>query len=289
MEASKMLSMLSDPTYLEYLDIIKKNGDMALLCIDGKILINGYTLTPPVMVNIYTKLDELREEKTELYKQYHNLYDLILKSENPNTFKKEYDNIIDKINDIEKSENSILLYHKTANENSEVFRLADSVEQLKLDREAIFEQNKEAVVISKEDIEQIMTINAKIADMQKKLSQNKNSAKIDYYLSTLPVIERKGKEKKQTEEKKSSKPKYKSVNDAQAEEIKSNVKSLIRKTFKFTSFEECASQKRSLKTFMSKDQILTEIDKNDRIKNGLPLGYKKFKKNELCKAIFSIK
>lgn len=58
--------------------------------------------------------------------------------------------------------------------------------------------------------------------------------------------------------------------------------------FKFKTFDECASLKRSAKTYMSKDDILEVIRKRPSLKKRMPAGYSSASKEALCKVIFDM-
>lgn len=63
---------------------------------------------------------------------------------------------------------------------------------------------------------------------------------------------------------------------------------IIWTDFKFKTFDECASLKRSAKTYMSKDDILEVIKKRPSLKKRMPVGYSSATKEALCRALFDM-
>jgi hypothetical protein len=74
----------------------------------------------------------------------------------------------------------------------------------------------------------------------------------------------------------------------QEDAIAENVKILMKEKFPFSTREQCISRKKA--HFMSKEDIVTEIDKNDSLKRHFPanVDYKKLKKEEICEYLFKI-
>jgi len=60
----------------------------------------------------------------------------------------------------------------------------------------------------------------------------------------------------------------------------------LNKAFKFKTVEECQSMKRSQPFYMSKEDIVAEIEKDNDLKRRMPPKYKLLKKEEICKEIF---
>lgn len=72
--------------------------------------------------------------------------------------------------------------------------------------------------------------------------------------------------------------------EVQVEEIKARVKDLLKRTFQYRNKQECLSRTKSL--FMSKEQIIEAIEKQEDLKKLLPSNYKKLSKDALCEQLF---
>jgi hypothetical protein len=72
----------------------------------------------------------------------------------------------------------------------------------------------------------------------------------------------------------------------QIEKVKNANKNVLKDLFKFSNIEECASSKRSMMYFMSKENIIDIIDKNPKLKARMPSKFRSLKKEELCKVLF---
>lgn len=72
----------------------------------------------------------------------------------------------------------------------------------------------------------------------------------------------------------------------QKEEIKENIKDLLKKVFRFKSKEECTSKQRSKEYYMNKEDILKEIEANENLKKLMPTNYKGLTKEKLCEYFF---
>jgi hypothetical protein len=88
------------------------------------------------------------------------------------------------------------------------------------------------------------------------------------------------------------KPKKKAVkkivkmDESKKQDIKDNIKRLLKDVFKFKDKVECLSQQRSKDFFTSKDGILEAIENNSELKKLMPSNYKSLSKQQLCSYFF---
>lgn len=78
------------------------------------------------------------------------------------------------------------------------------------------------------------------------------------------------------------------LSNIQKNRIKENVKELLKRTYKFNDKEQCSSKQRSKEYYMTKDDILKEIESNDTLKNLMPTNYKSLTKEKLCEFLFAL-
>ena len=89
--------------------------------------------------------------------------------------------------------------------------------------------------------------------------------------------------KEKKESKKDTKPVH--LSPEKVEKVMKANKQLLKDLFKFSSVDECASNKRSMEYYMSKQDILDIIEDNPDIKRTMPPKYKTMKKEDLCKVL----
>lgn len=78
------------------------------------------------------------------------------------------------------------------------------------------------------------------------------------------------------------KEKVKRLSSKEKEEIKTNIKELLKKVYRFKDKTECKSKQRSKPFFTSKEELLKTIDANPDIRKILPANYRSLTKDQLC-------
>ena len=67
------------------------------------------------------------------------------------------------------------------------------------------------------------------------------------------------------------------------------ITAMIKRFFPFTNNDECVSAKRSLPTYMSKQDIVKQINNNKSLKTLAPKNYRTLSKEKLCEFLQSLK
>lgn len=81
-------------------------------------------------------------------------------------------------------------------------------------------------------------------------------------------------------------PKPKPISPTQKNDIKENIKDILKQTFKFKNIQECTSKARTKDFYSSKEDILQAIEANDSLKKLMPANYKKLNKDQLCEFFY---
>ena len=262
----EMLDMLKTTEYTEFLRILKNADGSSINYEDHKIYVNTdrhqYIIVPPVVINVDDKLDEYKKKLYGEYRQYNDIYYDILNSDTPN--EAEYTSIVERIRRLEKNMNTLTEYLYTVNDDT---KLSNTIEE-----ESAIRKEKET------EVEAILENRKKLSELRVDISKEKAKVEIRYYIEKAPEITERGVRRSR-----------KTVSTAQVQTIRSNVKNLIREKFKFTSLEECISKRSTQPYYMSKPDIIKEIDRSNVIKTKMPSGYKRLSKDDLCRALFDIK
>ena len=118
---------------------------------------------------------------------------------------------------------------------------------------------------------------------------------VDFFIEKLPVLDVKSNSAKLPKKVPVPQQKQKAtkktaivakVTPQQINAIKDNVKELITQKFKFKTKEECTTRKTSQPYYMSKDNIVEEIEKTPEIKKLMPAKYKTLPKEKICDYLF---
>lgn len=90
----------------------------------------------------------------------------------------------------------------------------------------------------------------------------------------------------QKERKKVVQKRSKVLTEEQASNVKKTIKDLLKEVYKFKDSEECRSRQRSKAYYMTKEEILQEIEKNQDLKKLMPSNYKNLTKEKLCEHFY---
>lgn len=268
-----MIEDFDNKRYSEYLKIL--SDDLSILNYkNGWVYHKNYKIKPPKLISISERIASLKNERLKKYEEYHDIYNNIIDSSNPEKYKIKYDIIVNEINKISDNINLLNQLSKSIPHNK---NLEIEFVNLQNDKEEIIKKIK-----NKNEIKEYLNLKEGLKDIEEKIKYNKLQPHIDYYIDKLPSIDQVEAEESKT------KKKYKNISNKQASTIKINVKNLINKEFKFSTLDECLSAKKT-PYWMSKDEIIKQIDNSEVIKNRMPKNFKKLKKDELCKAIDNLK
>lgn len=261
------MNMLKSESYLEFLDIIQ--NDESLVFKNGVL---NNIVVPPVLLDTNESIKSLRSQKTNLMREYYDIYTRIVASNKPDSLKRDLDDVIDKINNIEKDIESMYLYDEKVNENKGA--LENNIKDL---------QNQLATTI---DHKNAYLIYKKLM----KLYETEPEKDINFYIDKLPnfdiskkkkvIIEREEEPKQKVEKTKGK------VSPVEHLIIKDNVKKLIETAFKFKTTEECKSSKRTQPFYTSKEDLIKVIDINPKLKAHMPNKYKTMTKEKICDHLF---
>ncbi len=252
-----------------YLSNLKKTKEMYKdVLYDPKIIKNGNfvsgskKLTPAKCVFIEDELNRLFKLRRDKYLSYDLLKDKILYSDNPSSFKKDFQELYDEINFIQNDIDNIYTYYDQISLQKVEFdktRLETLYKKMQTDKTLIPEYVKTYV---------------------KFMKSKPKEDDITYLVKSLPKFAN-DKEYKNEEPKKLNKLSNDNVNV-----IKKNIKDLVKQKFKAKTLEQCKTKQRSKEYFMKKEEILDVIEKNPEMKKLLPANYKTLDKDNLCKYIF---
>lgn len=289
------IDFFRDKNYLEYQKIMSKNINI-INYQNGWIFHDKFKIKPPVLKSISIEISSLRKERIKEYLKYHTVYNNILNSKNPHIYKNDYDNLVNNINEIENNINKfknfkkqINLFDTTSLNNLErkktiiTKNINDISKKYKTQLSAIPSIEKE------NDVKFILKSKNDLRSIENNISEIKSKPEIDFYIIKLPKIYINNKNISDNNSSNEKKQKYKNITDEKAEKIKNNIKNLINEKFKFKNLDECISSKRSTPYWMSKEQIIIEIDKSHQIKQLMPNNYKTMKKDKICQIIEDIK
>jgi hypothetical protein len=312
-DIEKKISLFDSESYIKYKNLIQKY-DISFLKYNknGLIYINSMYVKPPIIKNVFEEIKESTLKKTELSKNYFDLYNDILYSSTPHKLEKEYNNISIELSNIDIKLDRLHQYYEIINKikyDNIIGITKKTINILSAKRATLINSG----VIDKKTSSKLVKLYLEIKkNTEKLLEDNKNIDHIDYYIVSLPEFNVKNNNKKIEEEpikkiketepikkikeklpiKKSkenvlvSSNENKKVSSKELVSIKNNVKLLLAEKFKFKSKEECLSQKRTQPYYMSKPELIDEIENNEEIKSLLPSKYSKLSKEKICDYLF---
>lgn len=300
-DIQKKIAMFESEAYIKYVNLIQQHN-MPLLKYNNNGLINidGIYIKPPIIKNVFDDIKELTIKKKNLSTRYFDLYNEILYSSNPKNLKNEYDDITLNLANIDIILNRLYQYYEFINKS----RYDTIMSPTKNKNDILLVQQKiiiDSKIINKATATKLVKLYTEInKNTEKFLEDNNNRDNIDYYIVSLPEFNVKN--KKQSEIPKEIIPKIqiekkttpiifppkqsKKVTPKQIASIKDNVKILMAEKFKFKTKEECLSQKRTQSYYMSKPELIDEIEKNESIKALMPPKYTKLPKDKICDYLF---
>ena len=258
-----LVSTFEDPTYIAFIEGLNEDK----LEIKGNIANNKWRL--PIYKSVFEEIKTLRKQRQELMKRYHDIYELISYSDKPpSRFKKEYDDIYNKLYETDAKIMKLIAYYRYQNTETMQAQDEDSMQYkyLNTKEELTVKEARELAILFKKTIESYNTT---------------NKSEIEFFIDTLPSKKGSHKPKPILYEKNRE-----IVLPQEHKEIEENIAKLIAKTFKFKNVDECKSSKRSQSYYMSKENILKEVDSNERIRQVLPKNYKSLTKEKICEHLF---
>lgn len=228
----------------------------------------------PRYVNIKNKIAELRGKKRILSRQYFDTYNRLINGLDID--KKAFDKVVDDINDIE-DEIEILIGLRTNRPTEDTTALKEELSRLDLQDEQIL---KKSVYDSKVGSTLARNFKRKVSihNELKEITESRYNDFIEYMR-----VDGYAKAYIKSPAKPSS---VKKLSVDQKVEIKYNIKDLLKNVYKFKDKTECLSKQRSKAFYMSKEDILQEIEKNENLKKLMPSNYKKLTKDKLCEFFF---
>jgi hypothetical protein len=230
----------------------------------------------PRYINIKNKVTELRVKKRFLSLQYFDQYNKLINGLDID--KKIFDKVVDEINSIE-DEIDNLLGLRINNPSKDITSLQEELSMLDKQDEAIM---KKSVFDSKvgntlaKNFRRKLVIENELKEIGDSRYNGFNEfVKVDGYAKAYVL--------KESTPKKSS---VKKLSTDQKVEIKDNIKDLLKNVYRFKDRTECLSKQRTKAFYMSKEDILIEIEKNETLKKLMPSNYKKLTKDKLCEFFF---
>ena len=230
-------------------------------------------IKPPVLKNVFEKIDELKQSRTELLLKYRNIQDKMFYTVGNKT---EYNKIIKDVAELDNLIEELQEYYEKVNEE---------IPHTKLDKH-VLDLNRTYKLLKSKTHYDKKTIKDYISKLKKKEDLIEDYAPqkiIDYFVVEQPVI------MDLTEEyvmpKKITK-KPTQLNKGQAELIKDRIKELLEEKFKFKNKEECMSARRSMPYYTSKENLIKTIEVDDTLRSIMPKNYKSLNKEKICEQLF---
>lgn len=263
-----------------------KGNETRIIIKNNKMICGKQESKLPTYTDISKYLQKLRDKRRVLTKEYAFLYNELLNDKSIN--KNDYEKIVNDIRDIDTRISEL-------NEN-----------KIDMDKESqrrvILEKMNN---VSESDKQLIQDMNHLNPDLYKSLIENHklkrklfddlkhigDSVRNDFIKDTYHIQYRdespkkEKKEPKEPKEKKVVKTKVPKLSDQQKNEIKGNIKELLKNTYKFKNKEECKSKQRTKDYYTSKEDIIKKIDSNIELKKLMPSNFKSLTKEKLCELL----
>ncbi len=230
----------------------------------------------PKYTNIDKEIDNLIIQKNNIALKYFNILQEVLYN-NSYEHKHLLDNFTAEINILDNKINNLRTIYNNININTELNNLELELSLIKNNETKLINNNdKNDILLAKE----LAKIHKKKYELFLKIKNLKNT-----YMKNITLIEQ---QENLIIENKEEKPKiiknnnFKILNDKEKNVLNSKIK---EKLFKFKNIDECASKKRTMTYYMSRQDIIDIIDKDIKIKKLMPSNYKTLAKEDLCKYI----
>jgi len=302
-DTSKAIELFKSELYKKYIDLISNNNLNKIIYKNGIIKINDQFIKPPKLKNIFEDIKESHEIKSKLLIEYYNLYSNIIYSKDPNQYKNKYNTIIEQIQQLDNKIKSLKEYYKLINieNNSVLLNTKIQYDNVLEKQNNIKTEIENDIYFEEVNLKKLSKYYIKSIILGNKLQENKYN-NIDYYIISLPkfnvnineTIEKEEKSKKIIEEKpkeiieeKAKETKPSNLSSKEINNIKTNIKQLISQKFKFRSMDECISSKRSQLYYMSKENIIKEIQDNPELRKLMPSNYRTLSKEKICEYLYS--
>ena len=244
---------------------------------NGYFVFKGKKMQPPLIRSCSKKIAELEVERHQLLKKYFALYEQVLNSATPDKFKTSYDKLLDNIEAIDNSIKELTAYLTLVNDEKEMQK-----KKVQNDIDAHNTYLKQlANVLTNPDIVQEYVKTSKKIERSYKLLHEIDSLPIDgLYEAAAPTAP--------------AAPVApvapiapKKLRKDQTETITHNIKNKLLSNFKFKTHAECSSAKRTAEYFMTKDDIIKQIQNEPELLAHMPKGYKSLSKDKLCEYLFA--
>jgi hypothetical protein len=282
----------------EYVDILKNchNADTIRVVFDDGIMKQrSKTILPSRFVNIRKNIQDLKRKRTELYREYYDLYERLvnLNMSLTKSQQSEFNELAKRIGSLDEDLDNLRIAYDTRAKQGAPREAISMLQRLGKESEGMY---KNANVYDLSVPKRLSDITHQCLKLYSEIKQHSHDTDIDYNMEAPGRLLKKGASpvKEDREENKSkkdtTKPRKKPikkvanqrVTNSEKNAIKKNVKDLIKNTFTFKTKEECASQKRSQPFYESKDAIVEKISKNEELKKLMPSNYKSLSKEKIC-------
>lgn len=243
----------------------------------NKIYCENKSKELPKYINIQDEINNLSNLKRNIALKYYNILEEVIYN-NSYEHKHLLDKFTEEINILDNKINHLKQIFNDINLNMELNNLENELSLLKNNEiKLINENNKNDILTAKE----LANIHKKKYEIFLKIKNYKN---IDLKNITLLQSEKNDivNEIKEEKEKIIKNTNFKILNKDKKDILNSKIK---EKLFKFKNIDECASKKRSMSYYMSRQELIDIIDKDSKIKNLMPSNFKTLPKEELCKYI----
>lgn len=243
----------------------------------------------PTYMSIEARIQHLKQVRKKLGLEYYRVFNDVINGHKVND--KDFNKVVDDVKALENEIEKLMGAKQDKESRSRLEGLRDRFLALQdsnrnlLQSKSKFDPMLYTELIknhkSQRDIWRDMSA---VQEIPKEFIQSQTSSVPSPQPSPPPVEKKKKTTKKRDD--KHTKPVI--LTNIQKNQIKENVKELLKKTYKFKDKEQCSSKQRSKEYYMTKDDILKEIESNNKLKNLMPTNYKSLTKEKLCEVLFHL-
>lgn len=242
------------------------------------------TVTIPTYSSIDHDVNDLKRQKQMLCRSYIELFEAIIDEKSNNV--KELENLIENIQSLD----------------GRYYTIMQEYDKMKTTNEVLLDKLKDTLHESKNIYSSTSaydpSLKSKLYKLHKEAMglQQKLQASIDhlpgYYAKlktkdSVPTVNDKANDKatnKEAVKKKvlEKKPPSPHLSMEKVDEIKSKIKDLLKSKFKPKTLQECTSRQHSKAFYMSKEDLIKQIEATPEIKKLMPANYKTLSKEKIC-------
>lgn len=277
---------LQKPIYVSHKDI----SNTLQTCLD-EMMIEYEFLKKRILYGTYNEMS-LKENLDKLYELTNEITVMLKSKTNLQNLHKTYTKILEeeiiiiknKINKIQTSElekrNDILNKEDKLSRKHEIHSALSFIDESKFKlKDHLEQEHRLQQLLDTSDYSYLISIDKLNENVHSNTLQNDVEIKEPKKKIPKDRVEEKIKKKINKSQKKHLTPTF------QDEQIENRNKQDLKKLL-FANLQDCISNKRTAKTYMSKENIIKIIEESPSLKSKMPKGYKTLKKQSICESIF---